>query len=51
MRTLDFIMKIFDRPKIDILKLDIEFGEWKLFEYLYENPSFLNKINQIAIEV
>lgn len=47
--TVDFIMKEFNFPRIDILKIDIEWSEKYLFEKNYR--SWLEKTSFIAIEL
>lgn len=55
-RPLDEIAHIFDHQDsiIDVLKMDIEFGEWKVFEKIFatqEGRDSLSRVNQIALEV
>lgn len=46
--TVDKIMEMFDLPKINLLKIDIEGAEKEIFE----NPSaWINKVDVIAIEL
>jgi FkbM family methyltransferase len=46
--TVDAIMDMFNLPKIDLLKIDIEGAEKEVFE---STPAWLSNVNTIAIEL
>jgi FkbM family methyltransferase len=49
--SLDDIMKKFNFNKVDFLKIDIEGGEENLFEYWSKDPSILNTVKFLALEI
>ncbi|XP_018019118.1 uncharacterized protein LOC108675608 [Hyalella azteca] len=56
LRTLEEIQEIFDRSDstIDILKLDVEDNEWKIFDQLLQHEEgrrLLSRVNQMQLEI
>ena len=55
-RPLDEILQVFDLEEtvIDVLKMDIEYNEWKVFKSVFdteEGRSIMQRVNQIEMEV